>query len=150
MWPFFLISSMVLGLPHQVQFFSLWYLIELLGILTGLGLLELWYLIYPRLLTGFGMLVYFTNLGLGEFPVICLALFCLFSVVDGFLWFWMESLHRSFLLVLKFLKDHSWSHTFPAVWYGIYADDTTLYFGCDLASDLWQQLELAAGFGWPV
>ena len=27
------------------------------GLLTGLGLLELWPLIYPRLLTGFGMLV---------------------------------------------------------------------------------------------
>ena len=25
----------------------------------------------------------------------------------------------------------------------IYADDTTLYFKCDHASDLWQQLELA-------
>ena len=101
---FFLISSMVLGLPNQVQIFSLWYLIELLGLLTGLGLLELWHLIYSRLLTGFGMLAYFTDLGLGEFPVRCLALFLLFSVVDGFQWFWMESLHRSFLLVLEFLK----------------------------------------------
>ena len=26
----------------------------------------------------------------------------------------------------------------------IYADDTTLYFKCELASDLWQQLKLAA------
>ena len=25
-----------------------------------------------------------------------------------------------------------------------YADDTTLYFKCDQASDLWQQLELAS------
>ena len=25
----------------------------------------------------------------------------------------------------------------------IYADDTTLYFNCDQASDLWQELELA-------
>ena len=37
--------------------------------LTGLGLLELWHLIYPRLLTGFGMLVFFTNLSLMEFQV---------------------------------------------------------------------------------
>ena len=28
----------------------------------------------------------------------------------------------------------------------IYADDTTLYSKCDLASDLWQQLELASEF----
>ena len=26
----------------------------------------------------------------------------------------------------------------------IYADDTTLYYNCDQASDLWQQLELAS------
>ena len=38
-----------------------------LGLLTGLGLLELWHLIYPRLLTGFGRLVYFTNLVFGNF-----------------------------------------------------------------------------------
>ena len=31
------------------------------------GLLELRHLIYPRLLTGFGMLVFFTNLSLMEF-----------------------------------------------------------------------------------
>ena len=66
---FFLISKMVLGPLNQLQIFSLWYLIELLGLLPGLGLLELWHLIYPRNLTGFGMLVYFTNLGLGEFQV---------------------------------------------------------------------------------
>ena len=48
------------------------------------GLLELWHLIYPRLLTGFGMVVYFTNIGLGKFQVRYLALFLLFSVVDGF------------------------------------------------------------------
>ena len=52
--------------------------------LTDLGLLELWHLIYPRLLTGFGMLVFFTNVSLMEFQVRYLALFLLFSVIDGF------------------------------------------------------------------
>ena len=37
----FLISSMVLGLLNQLQIFSQFYLIELLGLLTDLGLLEL-------------------------------------------------------------------------------------------------------------
>ena len=37
------------------------------GRLTGLGLLELWHLMYPRLSTGFGMLAFFTNLSLMEF-----------------------------------------------------------------------------------
>ena len=32
------------------------------GTLTGLGLLELKHLIYPKLLTGFGMLIVLTNL----------------------------------------------------------------------------------------
>ena len=59
---FFLIFSVVLGLLNQLQIFSQLYLIELLVLLTGQGLLKLWYLIYPRLLTGFGMLVFFTNL----------------------------------------------------------------------------------------
>ena len=65
----FQISSMVLGLLDQLQIFSQLYLIELLWLLTGLGLLELWHLIYPWLLTGCGMLVFFTNLSLMEFQV---------------------------------------------------------------------------------
>ena len=75
---FFLISSMALGLLDLQQIFSQLYLIELLGLLTDLGLLELWQFIYQRLLTGFGMLVFFTNLSLMEFQVRYLALF-LFS-----------------------------------------------------------------------
>ena len=39
-------------------------------------------LIYPRLLTGFGMLIFFTKLSLMEFQVRYLALFLLFSVID--------------------------------------------------------------------
>ena len=88
----FLIFSTVLGLTNQQQIFSQLYLIEFVWLLTGLGLLELWHLIYTRLSTGFDMLVYFTNLSLMEFQVRYLAWFLLFSVIDGFEWFWMESL----------------------------------------------------------
>ena len=91
-------SSMVLGLLDQLQFFSQLYLIEYLGLLTGLKLLKLWHLIYPRLLTGFGMLVFFTNLSLTEFQIRYLALFPLFSVIDSFKWFWMPSLHNNIQL----------------------------------------------------
>ena len=69
MWPFFLISSLVSSLLDQLLIFCQLYLIELLGRLTGLGLLELHHLIYPRLWTGFGMLVFFTKLSLMEFQV---------------------------------------------------------------------------------
>ena len=95
---------MVLGFLDQLQIFWQLYLIELLGLLTGLGLHELWHLIYPRFLTGFGMLVFFTNLILMEFQVRYLALFLLFSVIDDFEWFWMESLHKNIQLMLEFLK----------------------------------------------
>ena len=98
----FLIFSMVLGLLDQLQIFSQSYLIELVGLLTDLGLLEL--LICLRLLTGFGMLVYFTNLSLMEFQVRYLALILLFSVIDDFEWFWIESLHKNIQLMLEFLK----------------------------------------------
>ena len=103
MWSFF-ISSMVLGLLNQLLIFSQLYLIELLGLLTGLGLLELWHLIYPRLLTGFGMLVFFTNLSLMELQVRYLALSVLFSVIDDCEWFWMESLHKNIQSMRKLLK----------------------------------------------
>ena len=95
---------MVLGLLNQLLIFSQLYLIELLGLLTGLGILELWHLIYPKLLIGFGMLVFFTNSSLMEFQVIYLALFLLFSVIDDFEWFWMESLHKNIQLMQEFLK----------------------------------------------
>ena len=101
---FFLISSMVLGLLDQLLIFPKSCLIELLGFLVGMGLLGLWHLICPRLLTGFGILVYFTRLSLMEFQVRCLAVLLLFSVMDGFKWFWMESFHRSIQLMLEFLK----------------------------------------------
>ena len=48
-----------------------------LGLLTDLGLLELWHLIYPRLLTGFGMLVYFWNFRSDIWPYF----FCSSSIV---------------------------------------------------------------------
>ena len=39
-----------------------------------------------------------------EFQVRFLALFLLFSVMDGFEWFWMGSRHNSIQLILEFLK----------------------------------------------
>ena len=88
---FFLISSMVLGLLKQLQIFLELYLIELLGLLTSLGLLKLYHLIYSRLLTGFDILVSFTNLGLMEFQVRYLALFLLFPLIGGLKQFGMGS-----------------------------------------------------------
>ena len=97
---FFLISSMVLGLLDQLEILTA----ELLWLLTGLGLLKLQHLIYPRFFTRFGMLVFFTNLGLMEFQVWYLALFLLFSVTDGFEWMLMGSLYKNIQLMLEFLK----------------------------------------------
>ena len=57
-----------------------------------------------RLSTGFGMLVFLTNLSLMKFQVRYLALFPLFSVINGFKWFWMGRLHKNIQLMLGFLK----------------------------------------------
>ena len=101
---FFLISSMFLGLLDQLQIFWQFYLIELLGLLTDLELLELLHLIYPRLSTGFDMLIFFINLSLIEIQVRSLPFCCLFSVIDVFRWFWMGSVQNNVQLVLEFLK----------------------------------------------
>ena len=93
----FLISSMVLGLLDQLQIFWQLYLMKLLGLFNCLGLLELYHLIYPRLLTGFGILVFLTNL-------IFMELFCLFLLIDSFGWFWMGSLCKNIQLMVEFLK----------------------------------------------
>ena len=61
-------------------------------------------MVYPRLSTEFGMLVFFTNLGLMVFQVRYLALFFLFSVIGGLGWFSMGSLNKNIQLMLEFLK----------------------------------------------
>ena len=50
------------------------------------------------------MLVFFTNISLMEFQVQYLVLFLLFSVIDGYSWFWVGSLHKNIQLMLEFLK----------------------------------------------
>ena len=90
-----------------------------------------------------------------QFQVRYLALFCLLSVIDGFGWFWMGSLHKNIYLMLEFPKAsflvlHFSCNTLMTVPDDVicniafYADDTTLYSNFDQASDLWQQIELAS------
>ena len=82
-----------------------------------------------------------------------MALFLLFSVIDGFVLDGKSSQeypvnagvpHSSvlgptlFLLYINDLTDNVISNI------AIYADDTTLYSKCDQTSDLWQQLEVAS------
>ena len=101
---FFLISSMVLGLLHHLQMFWQFHLIKLLKFVTGLGLLQLQYLIYPRLLTDFAILFSLTNVRLMIFLVRFLALFVLPSVMQCFEWFWIGNVHKNIKLMPEFLK----------------------------------------------
>ena len=78
--------------------------IQLIGLLTGLGLLELQHFIYSKLLTVFGMLAFSTNLGLKEFQVRYLTLFCLFFVIDGLALFWAAGFHKNTGLMLALIK----------------------------------------------
>ena len=108
----FLISSMVKGLSNQLQIFRQLYLIELVGSLIGLGLLEPWHIIYLRLFTGCDMMFFFTNSNIMELQFGYLTLFLLFSVIDGIMWSYMGSLHKINQLIHVF---HSWTYTFPTV-----------------------------------
>ena len=110
--------------------------------------------IYPMLLTEFGMLLLFTILSIMESEVRYLALFLLFSVIIGFRWFSMESLHKNIHLMLKFIKGPFLVLHFSYYINDLpndvicniatYANDTTLCSKCYQASDLWQQPELAS------
>ena len=89
---------MNLGLLDQLQIFWQLYLIELLGLLKDLGLLEPYHCRYLKFLAEFGMLVFLTNLGLTEFQVRHLVLSPLFK------WFWMASFHKNIQVMLEFFK----------------------------------------------
>ena len=111
------------------------------------------HLIYSRLLTGFGMLVFFTNLSLMEFQVRYLALFFPFLVIDSFKWFWMGSFQKNTQLILELLKG-----PFLVLHFSYYRLITYLMLSVILLSilvtllstlsvirhHLWQQLELAS------
>ena len=111
-------------------------------------------MIYSRHLTRFSILVFFTNLNLIKCQVRHLALCLLFSVIDGFGWFWMGNLRKNMNLMLEFRKapflvlhfllyNNDLSDDLICN-IAIYADDTTLYSKCDQASDMGQQIELAS------
>ena len=58
----------------------------------------------PWLSRDIRMLVFFRNLGLMEYQIRYLVLSLLFSVIGGFGWFWMGSLHKNIQLMLELLK----------------------------------------------
>ena len=96
---------------------------------------------------------FFINVSLMEFQVRCLILFLLFSVIDGFKWFSIESLHKSIQLMLGFLRApflvlHFFYYTlmtFLTMLSVILLSMLTIILSkCEQASDLWQQLELVS------
>ena len=130
----------------------------MLELLTGLGLLELWHLIYPRLSTCWHAVWHAGLLHKRKSYGISGQIFGLISsfLSNRLLWVVLEGKSSQeypvnagvpqgsildptrFLLYIKDLPDDFICNI------AIYADDTTLYSKCDQASDLWQQLELAS------
>ena len=101
---FFLISNIVLGFLDQLQIFWQLYLLELLGLLAGLGYssCSTWYIqVFQQ------DLVFFTALSLMEFQVRYLASFLLFSVIEGFRLLWMGNLHKNIQLIMLELLNAS-------------------------------------------
>ena len=109
----------------------------MLGPLTGLGLLELWHLIFPKLLAVWhtGLLHKLKSYGISSqiidrfpdrFPV----------VLDG-------TSSQEYPVKAPFLVLH-FSYYTLITFLTMFCDDTTLYSKCDQASDLWQQIELAS------
>ena len=101
---FIVISSMVLALLDQLLIFSQLYLIDLLGLFRGLGLLELWLLVYPRLFTGVWHADLLHKLKSYEISGQIFDLISSFLSIRGFEWFGMESIYRNIQLMLEFLK----------------------------------------------
>ena len=89
---------MVLGLLDQLQIFLLFSLIELLGLLTGLGYMSCM-TCYIQDFDRVWHAVFFTNLSFMEFLVGYLALCPLFSVIDDFEWLLMISPHKNILVI---------------------------------------------------
>ena len=152
--------SMVLGLLDQLQILSQLYLIELWELLTALGLLGLWHLIHLRLVTGFGLLVFFTNLSLMGFQIYLILSYISYYIYIYINILWIFGLISSFLSnrQLRVVLDGKSSQEYPVnagipqgsilgptlfLLYinglpddvicdiAIYAVDTTLYFKCD-------------------
>ena len=90
--------------------------------------------------------IFFKNLNLIEFQVRYFALFLLFSVIGGFQWFWMESLHKNIQLMLESLKAPFLVLIFSCfiLMTFLMMLSVILLSKCDEASDMWQQLELAS------
>ena len=98
---------MVLGLLDQPYIFWQLDLLKFLGLLIGLGLLELSYLMCLRRSTGFGILVFFKNFSLMEFQVKYLAWLCCFLAKDDFDRNFLKALflvlHFSYYTLMTFL-----------------------------------------------
>ena len=101
---YFLFYSMVLGLLDQLQIFWQLHPVELLGLFLGLGATWVIALDISKLFDRVWHSSLLQNFKSYEISRQMLALFDFLLVIDGFKWFWIESLHKNIQLMQEFLK----------------------------------------------
>ena len=126
---------------------------RIIWVLIGMGLLELWHLIF----TAFGRIWYagllhkLKSYGISS-HVFQVMIFCLFSEIDDFRCFWIGSIHKRIQSMLAFhmvtfLALHFSYYTLMIFLMMISVILLSLYTKWDQASDLWLQLEMAPELG---